>query len=109
MHCEALQIFTRGMRGEQGDRIRGGALGLGLMVGCATFAYALSKGCKKAEILAIKDDGAHQPAAMLLLPANSKHQRALTSGLSMLCTCFAAQGSVQSACIVDTDLQQPHI
>ena len=58
MHCETLQVFTRGMRGDEGDRIRGGALGLGLMIGCATFAYGVRKGCKKAEILAIKDDGA---------------------------------------------------
>ena len=62
MHCEALQIFTRGVRGTEGERLRGGALGLGLLLGCATFAYGLQKGCRKAEILAINDDGAQQRA-----------------------------------------------
>lgn len=63
MHCEALQVFTRGLKGEPGDRLRGGPRGLGLYVGVATFAYAHSKGCKRAEILAINDDG-----VMLQLP-----------------------------------------
>lgn len=57
MHCEALQVFTRGLKGDEGDRLRGGPRGLGLYVGVATFAYARSKGCKRAEILAINDDG----------------------------------------------------
>lgn len=57
MHCEALQIFTKGMKGEEGSRIRGGALGLGLLLGAATFAFALEQGCHKAEILAINDYG----------------------------------------------------
>jgi hypothetical protein len=42
--------------------VRGGALGLGLLLGGATFAYAYSCGCRKAEILAINDDG-EAPAA----------------------------------------------
>jgi hypothetical protein len=46
------------MRGEEGERIRGGALGLGLLVGGAVFSYAHQLGCTKAEILAINDDGA---------------------------------------------------
>lgn len=45
------------LRGEAGDRLRGGALGLGLMIGGAAFAYGASCGCTKAEILAVNDDG----------------------------------------------------
>ena len=57
MHCDMLQIFTKGQRGEEGSRIRGGILGLGLLIGGATFAFGLEQGCQKAEILAINDDG----------------------------------------------------
>jgi hypothetical protein len=45
------------MKGEEGQRIKGGVLGLGLLLGGATFAYGYSCGCRKAEILAINDDG----------------------------------------------------
>jgi hypothetical protein len=45
------------MKGSEGERVRGGLLGLGLLVGGATFSYGLSCGCRKAEILAINDDG----------------------------------------------------
>lgn len=48
------------MKGEAGQRVRGGALGLGLLLGGATFSYGLSQGCSKAEILAINDDGGCQ-------------------------------------------------
>jgi hypothetical protein len=65
MHCEALQVFTRGLKGDEGDRLRGGPRGLGLYVGVATFAFAHSKGCKRAEILAINDDGALLYARLL--------------------------------------------
>uniref|UniRef100_A0A7S3QNX9 Uncharacterized protein n=2 Tax=Dunaliella tertiolecta TaxID=3047 RepID=A0A7S3QNX9_DUNTE len=58
MHCDTLQVFTRGMKGSEGERVRGGVLGLGLLVGGATFSYGYSCGCKKAEILAINDDDA---------------------------------------------------
>ncbi|KAF5828350.1 hypothetical protein DUNSADRAFT_17749 [Dunaliella salina] len=58
MHCDTLQVFTRGMRGGEGERLRGGPLGLGLLVGGATFSYGHSCGCTKAEILAINDDDA---------------------------------------------------
>lgn len=63
MHCEALQVFTKGMRGSEGERIRGGALGLGLLLGVATFAYAHRRGCRKAEILAIDDYGENSALA----------------------------------------------
>ncbi len=43
--------------GEEGDRVRGGPLGLGLIVGGAVFTHGWQRGCKKAEILAINDDG----------------------------------------------------
>jgi hypothetical protein len=66
MHCEALQVFTRGLKGEEGGRLRGGPRGLGLYVGVATFAFAHSKGCKRAEILAINDDGVLFYARVLL-------------------------------------------
>lgn len=56
MHCDTLQVFTRGRRGEDGQRVRGGLLGLGLLLGGATFSFGLAKGCRKAEILAINDD-----------------------------------------------------
>lgn len=57
MHCDALQIFTQGQKGDQGARTRGGILGLGLLIGGATFAFGREAGCSKAEILAINDDG----------------------------------------------------
>lgn len=57
MHCDTLQIFTRGKKGDEGSRTRGGVLGLGLLIGGATFAHGMAQGCSKAEILAINDDG----------------------------------------------------
>ena len=57
MHCDTLQIFTQGQKGEQGARVRGGILGLGLLIGGATFSVGWEQGCRKAEILAINDDG----------------------------------------------------
>ncbi len=45
------------MRGTEGERLRGGVLGLGLLMGGAVFSFGHSVGCTKAEILAIKDDG----------------------------------------------------
>ncbi|KAG2430833.1 hypothetical protein HXX76_009807 [Chlamydomonas incerta] len=56
MHCDTLQIFTKGLKGGDGQRVRGGALGLGLLLGGATFAYGHARGCRTAEILAINDD-----------------------------------------------------
>lgn len=58
MHCDSLEIFTRGLKGLEGERLRGGALGLGLLMGGAVFSFGHSCGCRKAEILAIKDDDA---------------------------------------------------
>ncbi|GIL78233.1 hypothetical protein Vretimale_7607 [Volvox reticuliferus] len=58
MHCDTLQIFTRGLKGDAGQRIRGGALGLGLLLGGATFTHGFRHGCRTAEILAINDDDA---------------------------------------------------
>lgn len=57
MHCEALQVFTKGVSGAEGRRLRRGPLGLGMPLGVATMAYADSKGCHTAEILAINDYG----------------------------------------------------
>ena len=37
-------------------RARRNALGLGFLVGAASIVYAASKGCRKAELLAIDDD-----------------------------------------------------
>lgn len=45
------------VRGPEGERVRGGVLGLGLLMGGAVFSFGHSCGCTKAEILAIKDDG----------------------------------------------------
>ena len=57
MHCDTLQIFTKALGGEEGLRVRTGLLGLGLLIGAATFAFGREQGCRKAEILAINDDG----------------------------------------------------
>jgi len=57
MHCDALQIFTQNQKGDQGTRTRGGLFGLGVLIGGATFAFGWERNCKKAEILAINDDG----------------------------------------------------
>ena len=70
MHCETLQVFTRNQAGKGEGAIPGGLLGLGVFVGVATFAYAISQGCKRAEILAINDSGALPPA-----PDMSTHVR----------------------------------
>jgi hypothetical protein len=58
-HCETLQIFSQGggLSAKGNKTARGNALGLGLLLGAATFAYFRQKGCTKAEILAINDDG----------------------------------------------------
>ena len=50
--CTAFRL-----KGAEGERLRGGALGLGLLMGGAVFSFGFSNGCRKAEILAIKDDG----------------------------------------------------
>ena len=52
LHCR--------MKGDKGDRIRRNPLGLGLLLGGAVFSYGKQCGCKKAEILAINDDGKPQ-------------------------------------------------
>lgn len=57
MHCDTLQIYTKGESGDRGARVRGGILGLGLLIGGATFAFAWESGCSRAEILAINDNG----------------------------------------------------
>lgn len=45
-------------KGPDGERVRGGILGLGLLMGGAVFSYGRSCRCHKAEILAIRDEGA---------------------------------------------------
>ena len=57
MHCDALQIFTQNQKGDHGSRTRCGLFGLGVLIGGATFAFGWERNCKKAEILAINDDG----------------------------------------------------
>lgn len=52
-----MYVWHGRLAGEEGQRVRGGPLGLGLLLGAATFAYGYSQGCRKAEILAIDDDG----------------------------------------------------
>jgi hypothetical protein len=86
MHCETLQVYTKGMHGAEGNRLRRGPLGLGMPLGVATLAYARSKGCHTAEILAINDYGALQclldlpyddlnlPYSMLLLRSGTLTQ-----------------------------------
>jgi hypothetical protein len=77
MHCDTLQVFTQGQRGEQGGRTRGGVLGLGLLMGAATFAFGSARGCRKAEILAINgepgDDIQTAAVAALQCIARLKH------------------------------------
>ncbi|KAK9838153.1 hypothetical protein WJX81_004628 [Elliptochloris bilobata] len=58
MHCDSLEIFTRGRKGPDGERVRGGILGLGLLMGGAVFSFGRSCRCHRAEILAIRDDDA---------------------------------------------------
>ncbi len=53
-------------KGPDGERVRGGILGLGLLMGGAVFSYGRTCGCHKAEILAIRDDGAPTLAAASL-------------------------------------------
>lgn len=53
------------MGGQQGDRVRGGALGLGMLVMAASLALGASRGCTKAELLAINDDGVRSMPAGL--------------------------------------------
>ena len=58
LHCMHLKVISQcRLRGSEGERLRGGILGLGLLMGGAVFSYGYSRGCRKAEILAIKDDG----------------------------------------------------
>lgn len=57
-HAErSVHVPSCSLKGEAGLRIRKNALGLGLLLGGAVFSYGKSCGCKKAEILAINDDG----------------------------------------------------
>lgn len=70
MHCEALQVFAKPSEAKK-DHIQGGPLGLGLLVGVCTFAYAHEKGITRAEILAIKDYGAVPGAWQLVLQAHA--------------------------------------
>lgn len=60
MHCDTLQIFTRTcIQTDTARQARATSfLGLGLLLGGATFSYGLSCGCTKAQILAINDDDA---------------------------------------------------
>ena len=52
-----LPLCVCRMGGAEGQRVRGGVLGLGLLLGGAVFAHGLALGATKAEILAINDDG----------------------------------------------------
>lgn len=67
--CAYVNGLPRRMKGEEGDRVRKNPLGLGLLLGGAVFAYGLSSGCSKAEILAINDDGEHSSSRCLRVPA----------------------------------------
>jgi hypothetical protein len=55
------------LKGSEGLRVRQNALGLGLLLGAAVFAHGRRCGCKKAEILAINDDGELPRAAILAM------------------------------------------
>lgn len=52
-----LVQLCSGKGGEEGDRLRGGILGLGYLLATAVFAHGYWNGCRKAEILAINDNG----------------------------------------------------
>ena len=96
MHCDALQVFTRGMRGEEGARARGGVLGLGLLLGAATFAFGRAAGCRRAEILAI--NGALLSAASF--PAAPRVPlRAPSCTAPRWCTCGAALHCASAAAL----------
>ena len=64
-------VLLRRKRGEEGQRVRGGILGLGLLIAMAVFAHGYAAGCSKAEILAINDDGESQIADAYLVCMSS--------------------------------------
>ena len=97
MHCDSLQIFTRGVKGAEGERVRGGALGLGLLMGGAVFSLGHSSGCKKAEILAIKDDGGGTLTPSKGAPSCCMHALACES-LHKVQSRSGARGSCAMAC-----------
>ena len=45
------------LKGERGAKAKRNIVGLGLIVALASFAYGREAGCRKAEMLAINDDG----------------------------------------------------
>ncbi len=53
----AAFTFGCSMKAEEADLIQGGALGLSLLMGAAIFSWGYERGCRKAEMLAINDEG----------------------------------------------------
>lgn len=72
------------LQGERSDRLRGGTLGMGLLLGGAAFAHGLANGCRKAEILAINDDGGRTRLLSQATPHEVHSRRACTSASSAL-------------------------
>ena len=56
-HQVASQCTQCRLKGERGDRIKRGWVGLGVLVALTVFAYGYENGCQTAEILAINDEG----------------------------------------------------
>jgi hypothetical protein len=82
------------MKGEEGDRVRKSPLGLGLLLGGAVFAYGLSSGCRKAEILAINDDGEHLHMCRSLRVCQERgtqHESSRCAGARAGCDAWAFQ------------------
>ena len=49
------------------DRVRGGSFfGLSLLIAAAVMSHGLECGCRKAEMLAINDDGIHSSFTLML-------------------------------------------
>ena len=68
-----MWLIPHSLKGERGDKIKRGWVGLGVLVALTVFAYGYENGCQTAEILAINDEGepstCPQPMIILLMQA----------------------------------------
>ncbi len=82
IHCDMLQISKLSASGGEG-----GMMGTGVLLGTSVLAHGWSIGCRKAEILAINDDG-----EQLMLTWGCCGHR-LSTRLLTPCLCFRAYAS----------------
>ena len=76
-------VLLHRLKGERGDKIKRGWVGLGVLVALAVFAYGYEHGCQMVEILAINDEGKHTPMKRV---ANSISPCASCSGAGTQCS-----------------------